>query len=369
MAVGSIFFEHPRMTIRFLKAFNGDSIVISFSDSAGKPRNVLIDGGTANTYYNNAEGISGDLKTELLSIKEKHQKIDLMILTHIDNDHICGFLKWLELDDEAPALIDLVWFNSGRIIAQHFTLPENKDLDVSITKRHDGFTGVPEAIQFDKYLADKKIRLHAPIFAGHVYDYWGAKFEILTPTQQQLQKLLKEFNLKLAEEEIDPHTAGKKDWSIDMQTMIDEETPSTSKFVSDKSIKNGSSITFILTLNGKKFLFLADGHCKEIANGLDQLGYTVKDPLEVEVMKISHHGSSGNTSKALLQLVRAKQYVISTDSSVHGHPNKRTMARIWAINPNANICLNYGTIASAILTHQDLAAGKFKLNSITEISI
>ncbi len=43
--------------------------------------------------------MSGDLKSKLESLKRKHEHIDLLIITHIDDDHIhLVFLEWFSHD-------------------------------------------------------------------------------------------------------------------------------------------------------------------------------------------------------------------------------------------------------------------------------
>ena len=69
------------MKVKFLKADNGDSILLSFKDDTGNKKNILIDGGMPKTYFGN--GKYGDLYDTIEDIKRKNEKIDLLILTHI----------------------------------------------------------------------------------------------------------------------------------------------------------------------------------------------------------------------------------------------------------------------------------------------
>ena len=116
------------MKINFLKAFNGDSFWISFLENES-PRNIIIDGGTGNT-YKSSSNVKGDLFKIIEKIREDKQFIDLLVLTHFDDDHIGGILRWLNKDKEAPKLIKKVWFNSGKEIAKKFEIAENKDLNI-----------------------------------------------------------------------------------------------------------------------------------------------------------------------------------------------------------------------------------------------
>ena len=83
------------MKIKFLKANNGDAIYISFLDKYDQPRNILVDGGREATYFDRVRR-NGPLKRVIDDIKHRKENIDLLILSHIDNDHIEGFLKWFE---------------------------------------------------------------------------------------------------------------------------------------------------------------------------------------------------------------------------------------------------------------------------------
>lgn len=61
---------------------------------------ILVDGGVSATYVDLKCGypMSGDLKSKLESLKRKHEHIDLLIITHIDDDHIGGLLEWFSHD-------------------------------------------------------------------------------------------------------------------------------------------------------------------------------------------------------------------------------------------------------------------------------
>ncbi|SFN16336.1 Metallo-beta-lactamase superfamily protein [Algoriella xinjiangensis] len=353
------------MKIKFLQAGNGDSFLLSYNDGT-KNRNILIDGGITDTYYSQNTGNEGDLKTELDTIKNNGKSLDLLILTHIDNDHICGFLKWFEIDSEAHSNIKNVWFNSGKLIAEYFNEQENDDLKIGLKIFSDSQTGVHEAIKFEDYLIDKEIWDKKIIIQGQEYEECGMKIQILSPNETQLKRLLKEYKEKTG----DPaYTVGRgKDWNKDIKDFIEEENRPDFKFNQDSSVKNGSSISFILTLNDKFFLFLADSHPKGIVTQLKTLGYSKENPLEVEVMKVSHHGSKSNTNKELLEIVKTENYIISTDSSGHNHPNKRTLARILNVNPNAIFHFNYEHVRNEVFSAQDRQDFQIKARITKELN-
>jgi beta-lactamase superfamily II metal-dependent hydrolase len=339
------------MKIKFLKAYKGDCILISFVDDDSISRNILIDGGMEGTYYSSTANKFGELKFEIDRIRSQGQNIDLLILTHIDNDHIGGLLKWFEIDNAAFKLVKNVWFNSGKLIAEYFKEPENPDLKVGLKIFKNPETGVNEAIEFEKYLTEKKLWERRIIIEGTHLESSGMKIQVLSPNKDQLKRLLKEYKRKTAD---DAYTKGKKsDWNTDLKTFIEEETSSHFEFEEDKSPKNGSSISFIFSVHEKNFLFLADSHPSTIVQSLKRLKFSKQRPLVVEFIKISHHGSKCNTNKELLEMISTNKYVISTDSSGDGHPNKRILARIVDNNPNAVFYFNYANVRDQMFTDND----------------
>lgn len=353
------------MKIKILKAANGDSLLLSFNDGITN-RNILIDGGVEQTYYSDATNVKGELFSEIDSIRKRNESIDLLILTHIDNDHICGLLKWFKSDVKAHKLVKKVWFNSGKLIATYLNEPENEDLRVGLKNFSDPQTGVHEAIEYENYLIEKGIWDKKIIIQGQEHEECGVKIQILSPNEAQLKRLLKEYKEKTG----DPaYTAGReKDWNKNIKDFIEEESRPDFKFYQDMSVKNGSSISFILTLYDKRFLFLADSHPKGIVKQLKTLGYNMHKPLEVEVMKVSHHGSKANTNKELLEIVKTENYIFSTDSSGHNHPNKRTLARILNVNPNAIFHFNYEHVRNDIFSTQDRQDFQIKARITKELN-
>ncbi|MFC4634077.1 ComEC/Rec2 family competence protein [Dokdonia ponticola] len=356
------------MIVKFLKAHQGDSILLSFNDNENKPRNILIDGGMDGTYYSSSNGSYGQLKIEIEKIRNRKEKIDLLVLSHIDNDHINGLLRWFEDDQSVNEMIGNIWFNSGKLIAEYLKEPENRDLRIQLKENKSLVTGVTEALEFEKYLEKKDIWERRIIKKADYIEKFGLKINILTPTIKQLKKLLKEYK-KRNQDNI--YTSGrKKDWKTNLKDFINEESKEGFTFSQDSSVKNGSSIAMLIEYKKKNLLFLADSHPKEIVKSIKKLGYTYKKPLKVELFQVSHHGSKANNNKDLFKIIKSNHYVISTDSTVHNHPHKRTLSRIININPEATFYFNYESVRDNIFSERDFSDFKsFKAKIINEYSI
>lgn len=338
------------MEIKFLKAANGDSILISFRDTDGDPRNILIDGGMPQTYYNSGLNINGDLYHTIEDIKTKVESIDLLVLTHIDEDHIGGILKWIDFDEEAHQLIKKVWFNSGKTIAKYFNERENEDLNLYLDIFSTTETSVRQGKNFEEYIEFHNIWDREIIKSGKIANYKGLIINILSPNDLLLEKLQKEYKKPKHKYYTD---GSENDWSNHILDFINQEEKTNFKFKKDSSVTNGSSIAILLTFNKKNFLFLADSHPDVILTSLAELGYDKINPIKVELLKISHHGSYKNTSKELLEVIETNNYVISTSSESHGHPDKRTLSRIINKNPSATIYFNYDEVRKNIFSKKD----------------
>lgn len=337
------------MTIKFLKAGNGDAILISLKES-DSVRNIIIDGGVSATYYNPDTNTPGELQIEIDKIRKVGQFIDLLVLTHIDNDHICGITEWFRTDSRAGELVKQVWFNSGKTIANYLKHSENEDLRIGIS-RMDKKTGVAEAVEFEEYLEKSNIWDKKIIIQGQEVELFGLKFTFLSPTIDELERLLKHYREKLGQ---NTYTAAREsDWKIPLKQFIEEESGKGFRFIQDDSLKNGSSISFLITYDDRSFLFLGDSHPNTITKQLAKFGWNKENPLEVEFVKVSHHGSKGNTSRKLIEALRTNDYVFSTDSSGHFHPHKRTIARILSVNPAAIFHFNYEYVRNSLFSEED----------------
>jgi len=96
----------------------------------------------------------GELKDIIDLIKERKEIIDLLILTHVDDDHIGGILKWFENDESAYSLIGKVWFNSGRLISEHFKVEEIEENLIVLNPSETTDTSIGQGIIFEDYIEE-----------------------------------------------------------------------------------------------------------------------------------------------------------------------------------------------------------------------
>lgn len=95
------------INIKTYKAGEGDAFLISFG--VEKDINILIDMGLENTYKDY-------IKTDLESLKQISKKIDLLVITHVDIDHINGAIPFILDNGFERNIIEIseVWHNTYR---------------------------------------------------------------------------------------------------------------------------------------------------------------------------------------------------------------------------------------------------------------
>ena len=90
------------LRVELLPAGYGDAILVSYGKGDEAEHHLLIDAGQAST--------AGPLLERLERVRAKGGRIDLFVVTHIDNDHVGGALKLLR-DPASAGMIDGIWFN------------------------------------------------------------------------------------------------------------------------------------------------------------------------------------------------------------------------------------------------------------------
>ncbi|MEL7531133.1 MAG: MBL fold metallo-hydrolase [Bacteroidota bacterium] len=300
-----------KIRLEVLPANNGDTLVLGFQAANQQIHQIWIDGGLVKSYTNHHQDY----------LKRLHQaggKIDIMMVTHIDQDHIGGVLAFANDASIPDTMVDQFWFNSGTIISQHFDGEADNTRAVALPELGENSRSIKQGINFEAFLSETNRWHDTPIMLGQVHRLGGAKMTILTPNRHSLEKLNKKW-----QEELDSdRTAGRRDYDEDLAELAAKRPKE------DSSVANESSIAFLFEHGSVKILLLGDAHSSDVGAALQSLGYSKSNKLKVDAVKLSHHGSKASNTYDLLDLVESQKYIISTDGSRHGLPNKEAMARI-----------------------------------------
>ena len=162
-------------------------------------------------------------------------------------------------------------------------------------------------------------------------ELYGLKLTVLSPTINKLGSLRSKYPLdsnksleREEDEEISEAVAPKKN---DYKSLINNFD--LDKWKEDNSIENGSSISVLAEFNNKKILWLADSHPSDIVSSLKKLGFNEDNKIVCDWVKVTHHGSKGNNSDALYNLIDCNNFLFSVNGeNKHNLPSKECIARI-----------------------------------------
>ncbi|MDR3595046.1 MBL fold metallo-hydrolase [Clostridium sp.] len=373
------------VNLKIFPAGYGDCFLIGIHN-LNKSFNILVDGGLSDTYKNS-------LKKELKKLSKTGQKIDLLINTHIDSDHINGLISFLRDNNKSKYIeIDEIWYNGLEQIAEAYTMSEKTiDNDIKIIDKicekgyEDEFKEIEDAsaiggisfsslIEFGKYNHNKVVdgkaitnKLKKIKFSEHV------KIKIISPNMEELRILEEEWAEELAKENYKftvPKCMKLVSTFEFLVSRLKNHYEKYRKNVSgsdelesyvsdlqevDNSIVNGSSISFVLEIDEKKLLFLGDSivkikdKCMITKKLIEEYGENAK----FNLIKLPHHGSRYNMTNDFLTTFRSDDYVISSNSEKFGHPDIDVLANLICRNQQKKtLIFNYPVRQYEILNNE-----------------
>jgi beta-lactamase superfamily II metal-dependent hydrolase len=97
----------------------------------------------------------------------------------------------------------------------------------------------------------------------------------------------------------------------------------------DKSVPNLSSIVVLVEVGGRKLLLTGDAHGDDVVEAWKNLELGV-GPVSIDLLKMPHHGSIRNTTKAFLEFFIADHYVFSANGK-YNNPDAPTLEAVGKI--------------------------------------
>ncbi|MFA7428583.1 MAG: hypothetical protein WCZ23_00335 [Rhodospirillaceae bacterium] len=316
--------------VEMLPAEIGDCLWIEYGDEAN-PHRMLIDGGTGGT-----EAMLR-ARMESLARSKKTLRFDLVVCTHIDNDHIPGILGVLG-NPPRGLRCDDIWFNG------------NKHLPAV-----PGVLGVPEGEGLSTLLASKALPWNCAVKGAALvvpdtgplprFDLPGGMvLTLLSPSPAKMTALAKVWKKELAK--LSKSSAAGPGRGVLGSTAFPTDLAALQAAADrrngDRSAPNGSSIAFLAEYGGKKCLFGGDAHAPVLEASLRRyIQERGIKRVKLDAFKLSHHGSKNNTNKTLLDLVECNAYLISTNGKAHKHPDVEAIARVILQGTAPTLHFNY----------------------------
>lgn len=301
------------MTTFRIEAFparEGDCLLISYGKSPDALSRVLVDAGHAAT--------GRALATELLG--RGIDRLELLVVTHVDADHIEGMLDFLEAVSGRIAVGD-VWFNGWRHLQE--------GLEGMGPAQGERLTAMIAALPWNRAAAGRAVRVgddgepvELPTLPG------GMVMTVLSPDRRKLERMIPEWEKACARAGLVPGglradgepRRGLESLGTDLEALAAMRTKD------DGAAANGTSIALLAEYGGRCVLLGADAHPDVLTRSLRQLGSG--GPLRVDLFKVPHHGSQANVTRDLLSAVDCRDFLVSTDGTKFDHPDEIAIARI-----------------------------------------
>ncbi len=307
------------ITIEMLPAAHGDALWIEYG-SGRQMRRILIDGGPARSY-------EMALRRRMASLPEQTRNFELVVITHIDADHIDGALILLQEKKSGGLKFETkeFWFNGWaqlpKLDTETYAPLQGEFLGGLLAKDRElqrvwnkNFKKGPVMVSDKKPLPEFELE-------------GGALITLLGPTASELKRLRARWVSAIRD-----FTAGDVTEAMrrlkerrDYRPPVTPAVFAVPQYGSDRTPANGSSISFLLEHDDVSVLLPGDAHASTLANSLGRLAaQRSKQRLRIDAVKLPHHGSMGNVSSEWLQLVDCQRWLISTNGGMYGHPDVET---------------------------------------------
>jgi beta-lactamase superfamily II metal-dependent hydrolase len=315
------------LSCELLPAAQGDCLWIEYGDPV---RRVLVDGGPYNTYRH--------LHDKIRSLPQDERHFELMIVTHVDADHIEGILRLLQ-ESSLGVSFDDVWFNGATQLNAEFGAPDQLDeregeylqaLLLTSPDQHwnNAFGGKPIYVPEHGELPTAKLD-------------GDATLTVLSPTTTQLRALLQRWVTVIAGEKystgdtaqaLKALTAKKRLKALQAADMLGgDSVEADDPPGSDRAVANGSSIAVIFEHDGHRLLLTGDAYASVLTASLKRVDNG--RPVELALFKLPHHGSIRNITDDMIRAVTCQQFAISTNGSYFKHPNIRAIDTLLTALP------------------------------------
>lgn len=328
------------LDVQFLNARQGDAIWVRW----GTGRQLMIDMGTNQT--------GKAIKRALRELPEPERKFDLLVVTHVDVDHIGGVLSCVtDLADPVRGLIfGDVWFNGWKHLSGETITAASTQLEVM---------GGAQGELFSNWLRDhpwNEAFGRGPVVRSELKRIdlaEGLSLTVLGPTQSRLTELKPDWKASVARAirrgDLEEVSSGLELNGLErlgptspprLTSRDDLKRLALSFATSDTSEANASSIILLLEWEGRRILLAGDAYAGDVSEGLAALGE--ETPVALDLFKVPHHGSTQNMTRSLVQAVDCPLWVFSSDGTLYRHPDAQAIAKILAFSahPEPTLAFN-----------------------------
>jgi hypothetical protein len=360
--------------IRVFQSDKGDCLLVTSSDG----KNLLADGGMAGSYRDHVAPFLGGMR-------EEGEILDLVYVSHIDQDHIAGVLRMM--DDAAawkvhdfqvshgnpnhreppaprPPEVRSIWHNSFHEQLQDNAGPIEEMLAADaavLTLRSEAWAleaaetyanlaaSKAEAVRLSRRIGERQLNI--PLnqeYGGQLMfvtdppesiSLGTLNIRVIGPFAEDLLALRRQWNAWLRS-----RTGRRQIRDIRRRAREDERDIGQAEIdallrplfvladqLGDRqsvTVPNLASLMLLVEEDGHAALMTGDGHGEDILWGLDACGKLDENgSIHVDVLKVQHHGSEHNLNAEFCRHVTANHYVFCGNGE-HHNPDVRVVDAI-----------------------------------------
>ena len=341
--------------IEMLPAAHGDCLWLEYGNGREIHR-ILIDGGPAHAYP--------ALRERILHLPADERHFDLLVITHIDADHIEGIIRLL-LDAEAlDCRFERIWFNGrdqinavpdpageplggvqgeilGMLIADYEQRTATKVWNLGFDQALAAIDRSKPALPAVELPGACRLTMLSPDHERllDLKDNWARELKAARVPSGDVAKLRERLaasrslrplgDVLGAEDGLDSEASDSDEADADLADTLgggSGEPRADAPFGGDTSRANGSSIALLLEYPATKpdvrLLLAGDAWASVLETSLR----CILKPgarLTLDAFKLPHHGSVANISESLLAQLKCTNYLVSTNGAIFGHPHAR----------------------------------------------
>lgn len=323
-----------RLDVEMLPARHGDAILLGWGNPDER-HYMLVDGGPAPAYA----GIAARL-SELSG-----NRLDLLVLTHVDGDHIEGTILLVN-DADLKLQIGEVWCNGSHHLVRELGPVQGEILGALIGDR-----GIPWNTSFGGSAI-----LTSPSEPFPVIDLAGnLRVTVLAPDSSALRRLrdawlaaCQEAGLGFDSPESALQALRSKPRLTPKASYLGRAVPDVRELArsrkgSDTSVANASSLVLLVEYGASRVLLAGDSTPAALTPPIKRLlAHRELSSLPLTAFKLPHHGSSQNINAELVRLLPSDHFLFSTNGSYFKHPDSEAVATILEYGrPDSELIFNY----------------------------
>jgi hypothetical protein len=338
-----------------LRARKGDCLILHYG-SLAKPGLILIDGGPSSVYKPHLKPRLEQIRRARNLKKDQALPVDALMVSHVDDDHIKGVLELTaELRDAKsskrplPLRIGDLWHNSFDKVLKT-TLEQLKGTAQFGVASLGAMLGESEPVEDEEQLAmamvlasipqGHQLRTDAQFLNLTVNSGFGTELAMATgkPEVVKLGGTLKFTVVGPMQRELQALQDKHDEW---VRKQKEKGAEAALAAYTDASVPNLSSIVLHAEVNGKTMLLTGDARGDKVLEGLELAGLAKPGrELEVDVLKVPHHGSAHNVEKEFFKRIKAKEYVFSGNGE-HGNPERETLEMLGEARGNDSFVMHF----------------------------